>query len=226
MTLLWMGEHAHLDRELVGGKAHSLNKMHALGLSVPPAFVLTTDVCREFNAAGGQLGSEVTDAVRDAVAELERRTGRGFGGTDRPLLVSVRSGAARSMPGMMDTVLNLGINAEVEKALHALTGDQTYAADTHRRFIEQFERVVGVAPPSDPWEQLLAAITAVFQSWNSPRAIAYRGHHGISDDGGTAVIIQAMVFGNLGEDSGTGVLFSRNPLDGTREVYGEYLRCA
>jgi pyruvate,orthophosphate dikinase len=223
MTLLWMGEHAHLDRELVGGKAHSLNKMHALGLSVPPAFVLTTDVCREFNAAGGLLGSEVTDAVRDAVAELERRTGRGFGGTDRPLLVSVRSGAARSMPGMMDTVLNLGINAEVEKALHALTGDQTYAADTHRRFVEQFERVVGVAPPSDPWEQLLAAITAVFQSWNSPRAIAYRGHHGISDDGGTAVTVQAMVFGNLDDRSGTGVLFTRNPLTGDQAPYGEWL---
>jgi len=222
MALLWIGEHAHLDRELVGGKAHSLNKMHALGLSVPPAFVLTTDVCRAVNAAGGELGSEVT-AVRDAIAELECRTGRGFGGTDRPLLVSVRSSAADSMPGMLDTVLNLGINADVEEALHALTGDQAFAAGTHRRFVEQFERVVGAVPPRDPWDQLLAAITAVFQSWNSTRAIAYRRHHGISDGGGTAVIVQAMVFGNRDDRSGTGVLFTRNPMTGDPVPYGEWL---
>ncbi|MGX4688100.1 pyruvate, phosphate dikinase [Streptomyces sp. JNUCC 63] len=223
MSLLWMGEHDDLDRELVGGKAHSLNRMHALGLRVPPAFVLTTDVCRRFYAAGGELDAEITAMVRDAVRSMEERTGRRFGGTERPLLVSVRSGAARSMPGMMDTVLNLGINAEVERALCALTGDAAYAADTHRRFGEQFERVVGTSAPTDPWEQLNAAIGAVFRSWMSPRAVTYRKHHDISDDGGTSVTVQAMVFGNLDETSGTGVLFSRNPLTGEPVPYGEWL---
>jgi len=223
MTLLWVGEHADLDRELVGGKAHSLNRMHALGLPVPPAFVLTTEVCRRFYADGERLGDDVVSAVRDAVRELEARTGRVFGGTERPLLVSVRSGAAQSMPGMMDTILNLGINSGVQAALRAHVGDAAYAADTHRRFREQFERVVGTAAPEDPWEQLIAAIGAVFRSWNSPRAISYRRHHGIADDGGTACTVQAMVFGNLDDASGTGVLFSRNPLTGDPEPYGEWL---
>ncbi|NMH98250.1 pyruvate, phosphate dikinase [Pseudonocardia acidicola] len=222
MSLLWTGEHPDLDREVVGGKAYSLNCMHVLGLPVPPAFVLTTDECTRYAANGG-LHDDAVDSVRAAVAELESRTSRKLGGTENPLLVSVRSGAARSMPGMMDTILNLGVNDEVEHALARLTGDSAYAADTHRRFREQFERVVGMAAPADPWEQLLAAIGAVFASWRSPRAVSYRRHHGISDDGGTAVTVQAMVFGNLDDRSGTGVLFSRDPLTGHPEPYGEWL---
>ncbi|WP_028935462.1 pyruvate, phosphate dikinase [Pseudonocardia spinosispora] len=223
MTLLWMGEHDELDRELVGGKAYSLNRMISAGLPVPPAFVLTTEVCRRFNAEGATLADDVIGEVRQAMRLLQDRTGKQFSGLDRPLLVSVRSGAARSMPGMMDTVLNLGINTQVENALAELTGDEAYAADTHRRFAEQFRKVVGHPPSDDPWEQLLAAISAVFRSWNSPRATSYRRFHGIDDDGGTAVTVQAMVFGNLDDDSGTGVLFTRNPLTGDRAPYGEWL---
>ncbi|GLZ15961.1 pyruvate, phosphate dikinase [Actinomadura sp. NBRC 104425] len=223
MALLWMGEHDDLNREVVGGKAHSLNRMHRLGLPVPPAFVLTTDECARFFAAGERLGEDLLAQVRRAVHTLEERTGRRFGDTERPLLVSVRSGAARSMPGMMDTILNLGINDEVEAALRTQTQDAGYASGTHRRFTEQFESVVGQAAPPDPWEQLIAAIGAVFRSWRSPRAVAYRRHHGIGDDGGTSVTVQAMVFGNLDDFSGTGVLFTRNPLTGESDPYGEWL---
>lgn len=223
MALLWMGEHDDLDREVVGGKAHGLNRMHRLGLPVPPAFVLTTDECGRFFAAGERLGEDLLEQVRQAVRTLEERTGRRFGDPERPLLVSVRSGAARSMPGMMDTILNLGINDEVEAALRTQTQDADYAAGTRRRFAEQFESVVGQAPPADPWEQLVAAIGAVFRSWRSPRAVAYRRHHGIGDEGGTSVTVQAMVFGNLDDRSGTGVLFTRNPLTGEDEPYGEWL---
>lgn len=223
MALVWMGEHAELDRALVGGKAHSLNRMQALGLSVPPAFVLTTDECARYVDSGTRLHASVVTGVRDAVQELEARTGHTFGGAELPLLVSVRSGAARSMPGMMDTVLNLGINDDIEVALRERTGDPGYAADTHRRFREQFERVVGHAPPAEPWEQLVVAIGAVFSSWNSPRAETYRNHHGIPHDGGTSATVQAMVFGNLDATSGTGVLFTRNPLTGDREPFGEWL---
>jgi pyruvate, orthophosphate dikinase len=222
MALIWMGERAELDRAVVGGKAHSLNHMHALGLPVPPAFVLTTDECARYLERGA-LADDVLAELRTAVAELETRTGRRFGATESPLLVSVRSGAARSMPGMMDTVLNLGINGEVEAALHRRTGDRRYAEDTHRRFRAQFTKVAGKAPPADPWEQLLAAVGAVFGSWRSTRAESYRRHHGIPDDGGTSVTVQAMVFGNLDRDSGTGVLFSRDPLTGEPEPYGEWL---
>lgn len=217
MALLWMGERPEVDRELVGGKASSLNRMHAMGLAVPPAFVLTTDECARYRAAG-ELPADVVGALRAAVAELERRTARRFGGP-HPLLVSVRSGAAQSMPGMMDTVLNLGMNATVEAQL----GEPAYAADTHRRFREQFARVVGHEPPDDPWAQLLAAVGAVFASWSSPRALAYRAHHGIPDSGGTAVTVQAMVFGNLDDRSGTGVLFTSDPLTGAAEPFGEWL---
>lgn len=222
MSLLWTGQHPDLDREIVGGKAYSLNCMMALGLPVPPAFILTTDECARYEA-NGQLQDDVIESVRAAIAELESRTRRTLGGDSNPLLVSVRSGAARSMPGMMDTVLNLGINARVEAALARLTGDAAYAADTHRRFREQFERIVGFEPPADPWDQLVAAIRAVFASWRSSRAASYRKHHGIADDGGTAVTVQAMVFGNLDDRSGTGVLFSRDPLTGDPEPFGEWL---
>jgi pyruvate,orthophosphate dikinase len=127
------------------------------------------------------------------------------------------------MPGMMDTVLNLGVNPEVAEGLREQTGNPVYATDTVQRFAEQFDRVVGHAPPDDPWEQLLAAADAVFRSWNSSRAISYRRHHGIADEGGTAVTVQAMVFGNLDDRSGTGVLFTRNALTGDPAPYGEWL---
>lgn len=221
--LLWVGSQVEFDRELTGGKAFSLNLMHGLGLPVPPAFVLTTEVCRRYHADGNVLPADAASALRDAIEELQRITGRKFGDETRPLLVSVRSGATRSMPGMMDTVLNLGVNPQVTQGLRQMTDDSRYAEDTHRRFIEQFERVVGHAPPDDPWEQLSAAVEAVFRSWNSSRAVSYRRHHGIPDDGGTAVTVQAMVFGNLDEKSGTGVLFTRNPLTGDRAPLGEWL---
>ncbi|HEX4752535.1 MAG TPA: pyruvate, phosphate dikinase, partial [Solirubrobacterales bacterium] len=201
-----------------------------------------------FHANGGELDDEAWGSVIAGVAGLERKSGRSFGGGDRPLLVSVRSGAAVSMPGMMDTVLNLGITDEVEAALGRLCGDEAFARQTHCRFIHQFGETVlradleepgpdatpaevreavrrdtGSEVPIDPHEQLRAVIKSVFGSWSSRRAKAYRRHWGISDDGGTAVIIQAMVFGNLGEDSGTGVLFSRNPLSGDPAPYGEWL---
>lgn len=179
---------------------------------------------------------------------LENKLGRTFGGSERPLLVSVRSGAAVSMPGMMDTILDLGCNDDVEAALTAESGDPAFAAEVHRRFAGFYGRLVlgctedledlpdtaavlaavaedvGGAVPADPWEQLRAAVAAVFESSRSRRAVAYRKHYGIPDDLGTAVTVQAMVFGNLDDDSGTGVLFTRNPVDGTREPYGEYLQ--
>ena len=238
-------------RELVGGKAWSVARMRALGLPVPPAFVLTTEACRQYFAGGSTLPGGLMAEVREGLQGLEAETGRRFGGDDRPLLVSVRSGAPVSMPGMMDTVLNLGINDRTEAALARETSSPAFARDTHRRFADLFARIVlraplapleaGVAPeqwrqeilaaaggplPEDPWQQLEQAIRAVFDSWNGRRAKRYRQHHGIADGLGTAVTIQAMVFGNSDQASGTGVLFSRNPLTGTPEPYGEYLACA
>ncbi|GAA1271117.1 hypothetical protein GCM10009609_37770 [Pseudonocardia aurantiaca] len=237
---------AEPSRELVGGKAWSLWRMRSLGLRVPPAFVVTTEACAAYFAVGALpdgLAAELEAGIRLLEAEL----GRTFGGAERPLLVSVRSGAAISMPGMMDTILNLGCNDIVEAALAAESGDPAFAAEVHRRFTGSYGRLVmgcteelddlpdtaavlaAVAAddagtvPSDPWAQLRAAVAAVFASSRSRRAIAYRKHYGIPDDLGTAVTVQAMVFGNLDDDSGTGVLFTRNPVDGTREPYGEYL---
>ena len=246
-TLILDGS-AQPDRELVGGKAWSLARMRRLGLNVPPAFVLTTPTCAAFHAAGNRLPEGAMREVREGIAWIEARTGRRFGGAAAPLLVAVRSGAPVSMPGMMDTVLNLGINAATERALATESGSIRFARDTHRRFCELFARIVlradvdALAPdaepdawhaaiaacgrgavPADPEAQLEAAIRAVFESWNSRRARKYRQHHGISDAIGTAVTVQAMVFGNTDERSGTGVLFSRNPLTGSRGPYGEYL---
>ncbi|MGF6886143.1 pyruvate,orthophosphate dikinase [Nocardia sp. GAS34] len=215
-----------LSRERIGGKAWSVNHMRSLGLPVPPAFVLTTEAWAEFTARG-DIADEIWRAVRDGIAALERGTGRGFGSGHRPLLVSVRSGAAVSMPGMMDTVLNLGINPEVEQALAAETRNPVYARDTHDRFVAQYrETVLGDAAgevPRDPWQQLRGAITAVFRSWDSARAKTYRRARGVPDTLGTAVTVQAMVFGNLDDDSGTGVLFSRNPNTGDGPAFGEWL---
>jgi pyruvate,orthophosphate dikinase len=211
------------EKDLLGGKAWSIQRMVELGIPVPPAFVITTDVCRRYREGGMALPADAWDRVPAALAQLEAITGRTFGSTLRPLLVSVRSGAASSMPGMMDTVLNLGMTPGVERALAEETGDAAYAADTRRRFEEQFAKVVGTPPPADPWDQLRLAILAVLDSWGSRRATSYRESRGISHDGGTAVTIQAMVFGNLDERSGTGVLFTRNPLTGGPEPYGEWL---
>lgn len=223
MILFGAGERCDVDRGRVGGKAFSIKTMLDLGLPVPPAFVFPTQLCVEYYANGRTVPAGVFDDLRQGIAALEHLLDRRFGDPEAPLLVSVRSGAARSMPGMMDTILNLGIDARIAAALSAESGHESFGADTYRRFVEQYTKVVGREPTPDPWAQLEAAVVAVFESWNAPRAAAYRKHHGLSDDAGTAVTVQAMVFGNLGEDSGTGVLFSRNPVTGDREPYGEWL---
>jgi pyruvate,orthophosphate dikinase len=215
-----------LPMEALGNKAHGINLMRGLGLPVPPAFCITTEVCAAFLAGDERALDLVWHAVLERLAWLERETSRTFGRGPRPLLLSVRSGAAQSMPGMLDTVLDLGINDAVHEAL-ASHITQEFAADTRTRFDAMYRRVVlgGGFPdvPDDPVVQLRRAIEAVFASWNSPRASAYRAHHGIDGAGGTAVVIQAMVFGNLHRDSGTGVLFSRNPATGADEPFGEWL---
>ncbi|MET8424623.1 pyruvate, phosphate dikinase [Nocardia sp. NPDC004860] len=215
-----------LSREKIGGKAWSIDHMRALGLPVPPAFVITTDGWADYTRRGA-IADEIWAQVLDGIAMIERGTGRRFGSAERPLLVSVRSGAAISMPGMMDTVLNLGMTDAVQQALAVETSNPTYAQDTRQRFVHQYrETVLGDANgavPADPWDQLRGAIEAVFRSWDSARAKTYRANRGVPDTLGTAVTVQAMVFGNLDELSGTGVLFSRNPNTGDGPVYGEWL---
>lgn len=213
-------------REAIGGKAWSLARMRALGLEVPPAFAIRTEACRAWFETGQRFPLGLEDQIGAGIAWLEQATGRRFGG-EPPLLVSVRSGAAVSMPGMMDTVLDLGMNADTERALALDSGDAGFAADTHRRFCELYQRIVlkdsGEPIPASPLEQLRRAVIAVFESSRSRRAKAYRKHHGLPDDLPTAVTIQTMVFGNLDALSGTGVLFTRNPLTGKAQPYGEYL---
>lgn len=213
-------------REAIGGKAWSLARMRALGLPVPPAFVIRTEACHAWFDAGQRWPEELDAEIGAGIAWLEQCTGRRFGG-DPALLLSVRSGAAVSMPGMMDTVLDLGMNEAAESALAAETGQAAFAADTHRRFRELYNRIVlkesGEAISSVPLEQLRRAIVAVFESSRSRRAKAYRKHHGLPENLPTAVTIQAMVFGNLDAYSGTGVLFTRNPLTGQAQPYGEFL---
>jgi pyruvate,orthophosphate dikinase len=209
-------------RAVLGGKAAGIVAMRQLGLPVPPAFALTTMVCSRFQEFGPKIVNELWPDICSAMAQLEADTGRTFGRGDKPLLISVRSGAPVSMPGMMDTILNLGMTDEVQAALAAFGGDG-YAARSRTAFDEQFAGIVGQPPPTDPWEQLRAAIIAVFQSWRSERAVAYRRSKGLRDEGGTAVTVQAMVFGNLNDRSGTGVLFTRNPATGSGEPYGEWL---
>jgi pyruvate,orthophosphate dikinase len=257
-------------RDLLGGKGANLCEMARMGLPVPPGFVITTEACRQYYAAGRKLPSDLWPSVQAELTWLESKTGKKFGGSDNPLLVSVRSGAKFSMPGMMDTVLNLGLNDITASALARMTGDERFALDAFRRFIQLYSKVVlrieasrfeelledakreagvssdsqlspeslrkliagyrevvlkatGHSFPTDPWEQLEAAIAAVFASWSNRRAVDYRAHEGIPDDIGTAVSVVSMVFGNLGEDSGTGVVFSRNPATGEPGLYGEYL---
>ncbi|MCK9542998.1 MAG: pyruvate, phosphate dikinase [Novosphingobium sp.] len=233
------------DRALIGGKAWSVARMAALGLDVPPAFVITTRACLAY-LDSGVFPEGLETEIAQGLDWLEQRTGRGFGAGEKRLLLSIRSGAAISMPGMMDTVLNLGIDDAGEAALAAETGLPGFARDTHRRFLELYGAIVlktpveldaGAEPsqwrediagaggevPGDVRSQLLGAVRAVFDSWNTRRARRYREHNGIAHDMGTAVTVQAMVFGNLDEQSGTGVLFSRNPLVGDPVPYGEYL---
>ncbi len=256
--------------DLLGGKGSNLCEMTRMGLPVPPGFVITTQVCRDYLAGDYTLPEGLAATVRERIGELEQAIGHEFGSKTNPLLVSVRSGARISMPGMMDTILNLGINDEIVEGLGAMMGDRRPAWDAYRRFVQIYAEVVqevapepfeeclaehkaragveldyeltagqlqavtadfkeiarqsaGAAPPDDPWEQLFGAVEAVFRSWNNPRAIVYRNQYGIDHDMGTAVTIMGMVYGNLGPTSGTGVLFTRNPSNGKREVYGEFL---
>jgi pyruvate,orthophosphate dikinase len=209
-------------KALVGGKAANLGVMvRDLGLPVPPGFAITTATCRDFLANGWPAGLD--DELRARMADVEAAVGRRFGDPSDPLLVSVRSGAPVSMPGMMDTILNLGLNDATTEGLARAVND-AFARSCRERFVASFRSIVGVADvPEDPWLQLRQAIEAVFRSWNSDRARTYRRKEGIPDDLGTAVTVQAMVFGNRGPDSATGVLFTRNPSTGEPTMYGDVM---
>lgn len=218
---------AALSEELLGNKGYGIDRMRRHGLAVPPAFCITTEVCADWFADPERaVDSVLGQTIREKLAWLESETGRTFGRGPRPLLVSVRSGAAQSMPGMLDTVLDLGINDAVERALAQLHTPE-FAHDTRRRFTQMYRRIVvgdaDIAVPDDPYDQLRGAISGVFAAWSSERAVAYRRHRGLDHIGGTAVVVQAMVFGNMDHRSGTGVLFSRNPMTGAAEPFGEWL---
>src|ERR1700730_3411163 len=255
---------------LLGGKGANLAEMTNLGLPVPPGFTISTDACKAYLAVGGSLPDGLLDEVADALAALEATMGKRLGDDVDPLLVSVRSGAPFSMPGMMDTVLNLGLNDVSVGGLAKQTNNERFALDSYRRFVQMFGRIVldvhgdafedaltelreargvesdtdldaddlrglvetfkgivrekaGVEFPQDPREQLRHAIEAVFRSWNGRRARDYRKLEGIPDDLGTAVNVQTMVFGNKGDDSGTGVAFTRDPATGENRGYGDFL---
>ncbi len=260
--------HAGL-RDRLGGKGAGLAEMTRLGLPVPPGFTIVTDACRAYLAGGRRFPPGLWEEVRARVAETEARTGRRFGDPEDPLLLSVRSGAKFSMPGMMDTVLNLGMTDAVAAGVARRAGDPRFARDAQRRFLQMFGDVVLGVPherfedvlaaartrrgaradaqltaedlaavvagygeviaaagrrvPEEPWAQLELAVRAVFESWDNPRAVTYRTLHRIPHDLGTAVNVQAMVFGNRGPRSATGVAFTRNPATGERQFYGEYL---
>jgi len=210
-------------RALLGGKAANLGVMaRDLGLPVPPGFVITTEACRAYLAGGWPAGLD--EELRARMTSVEAVVGRRFGDPADPLLVSIRSGAPVSMPGMLDTVLNLGLTDATAAGLARVAGDAAFAARCRDRLAASFRDVVGVASvPDEPWEQLHLAIEAVFRSWNGERARAYRRKEGIADDLGTAVTVQAMVFGNRGPTSATGVLFTRNPATGEAALYGDVL---
>jgi pyruvate,orthophosphate dikinase len=257
-------------KDLLGGKGAGLAEMTNAALPVPPGFTITTEACNAFSAAGGKFPNGMMDQTLAALKEVERATGKKLGDVQNPLLVSVRSGAKFSMPGMMDTVLNLGLNDETLKGLARLTGNERFAYDAYRRFIQMFGKIVlevdgdlfehalaqakraagaasdtdlttedlegvcaefknivrgetGSSFPTDPYRQLEEAIKAVFRSWNGDRAKAYRQIEKIPDDLGTAVNVVTMVFGNMGNDSGTGVAFTRNPKTGEKALFGDYL---
>jgi len=257
-------------RTLLGGKGAGVAEMTNAGLPVPPGFTITTEACIAYYEAGKRFPQGMWEQLLAALKIIEQQTGKGFGDKDNPLLVSVRSGAKFSMPGMMDTVLNLGINDETVQGLVKLTGDERFAYDAYRRFIQMFSKIVlntdpadfekildkykeragvktdaeipadqlkqlvtefkqvaerqsGEPFPTDVYKQLEKAIEAVFSSWNNKRAIDYRNFNKIPHDLGTAVNVQSMVFGNMGNDSGTGVAFTRDPGTGEKQLYGEYL---
>ena len=257
-------------RSLLGGKGANLAEMTKIGLPVPFGFTITTEACNEYYRNGGKLGEELISEIKEKLSELENVTGKTFGSTTNPLLVSVRSGSVFSMPGMMDTILNLGLNDESTKGLADLTENRRFALDSFRRFIQMYGNVVmeidgknfediiekakhdrGIKYdidldeealceiiddykkvvrygqeggfPSDPKVQLIEAVKAVFRSWNNDRAIRYRRMERIPDSLGTAVNVQSMVFGNMGNTSGTGVAFTRSPVNGDNHVYGEFL---
>jgi pyruvate,orthophosphate dikinase len=263
-------------KELLGGKGAGLAEMSRIGIPVPPGFTITTEVCSEFYRSGRKLPRDLRGQIAAALAQVENATGKKFGDAANPLLVSVRSGARDSMPGMMDTVLNLGLDDVTVKGLADRSGNERFAWDSYRRFVAMFGDVVlGMKPerkedrdpfeavlerkkhergvkldselpvadlqalvaefkaeikarkganfPDDPMQQLLMSVDAVFRSWENDRAIAYRRMNGIPSEWGTAVTVQAMVFGNMGEDSGTGVAFTRDPATGANTFYGEFL---
>ena len=257
-------------RNLLGGKGANLSEMILLGIPVPQGFTVTTEACNKYYEDGKVISQEIIEEIHQKISELENLTGKEFGSLTKPLLVSVRSGARVSMPGMMDTVLNLGLNDESVVAMANLTNNPRFAYDSYRRFIQMFSDVVmgiekrlfenlideikeekgvefdteltaddlkvlverfknlykkerGEEFPQDPKTQLIEAITAVFRSWDNPRAIVYRRLNDIPGEWGTAVNVQEMVFGNKGESSGTGVVFSRDPATGENKIYGEYL---
>ena len=257
-------------KNLLGGKGANLSEMILLGIPVPQGFTVTTEACNKYYEDGKIIAEEVIEEIHEKITELEKLTGKEFGSLTKPLLVSVRSGARVSMPGMMDTVLNLGLNDQSVVAMADLTNNPRFAYDSYRRFIQMFSDVVmgiekrlfenlideikeekgvefdtdltaddlkvlvgrykelykkemGEDFPQDPKTQLIEAITAVFRSWDNPRAIVYRRLNDIPGEWGTAVNVQEMVFGNKGETSGTGVVFSRDPATGENKIYGEYL---
>ena len=274
MTLVRLFEDAvGLDRFQLGGKGYGLVEMSSIGLPVPPGLIITTEACKQYYSRGGRVPDGLFDELKTKLEHLETRTGRQLGNPSNPLLVSVRSGAPFSMPGMMDTILNLGLNDDTTETLAQKTGNERFALDAHRRFIQMFAKIalgvngqkfedilenhkkrlrvkqdVELSPsdlrmiiqefkevtrqasgrdlPQDPWEQLEMAVEAVFRSWSNPRAVEYRRYYKIADDLGTAVTLQQMVFGNMGQDSGTGVGFTRNPSTGEKKLYGEYLKNA
>jgi len=257
-------------RELLGGKGANLAEMTGLGLPVPRGFTVTTEACTRYYADGKKIAKDIEDQIYEYLSKLEKIVEKQFGNPENPLLVSVRSGARASMPGMMDTILNLGLNNEVVEGLAKLTNNRRFAYDSYRRFIQMFSDVVmgieknkfehllekmkeekgvkldteldaddlaklvgqflelykkekGEEFPQDPKVQLLEAVKAVFRSWDNPRAIYYRRMNDIPSDWGTAVNVQEMVYGNMGDDSGTGVAFTRNPSTGEKKLYGEFL---
>jgi len=258
------------DKKLLGGKGANLAEMTTLGIPVPPGFTISTDVCTYYYAHGKQYPTDLQGQIDAGIAELEKAIGKKFGDKTNPLLVSVRSGAPVSMPGMMDTILNLGLNDETVAGLIASTGNKRFAYDSYRRFIQMYgnvvmgmkhhdfehildhikkakgvtedlaldaddlmkligeykvevKKVTGKDFPQSPKEQLMGAIDAVFASWMNDRAIVYRKLNNISESLGTAVNVQSMVFGNMGDDCGTGVAFTRNPANGERKFFGEFL---
>ena len=257
-------------RNLLGGKGANLAEMTNLGLPIPQGFTVTTEACTDYYNNDKQISDEIKSQIFDALKMLEKQQGKKFGDNENPLLVSVRSGARASMPGMMDTILNLGLNDVAVEGFAKKTGNPRFAYDSYRRFIQMFSDVVmeipkskfervldeikekkgvhfdteldandlkdviaqfkalykeeqGVDFPQEPVDQLIEAVKAVFRSWDNPRAIYYRRMNDIPSDWGTAVNVQAMVFGNMGETSGTGVAFTRNPSTGAKGIYGEYL---